>query len=142
MSYLKRLLLIIAGGISLALGILGIFLPLLPTTPFVLLTAYCWARSSPRFHAQLLASKRFGPMLYNWETNRVIPIKMKWLSTVMMNGAIFMTVFTLPPEKWWLQITMSVISIGTSIWIWSFPHVPAPSDDTSNTSKSKNLRQQ
>lgn len=122
MNTITRLFFMIVGAISLFLGILGIFLPLLPTTPFVLLTALCWAKSSPRFHAWLLAHKFFGPIVNNWEKGRVIPFKMKLLSTVMMNGAIFTTVFTLPADKWWLKIIMACISIGTTIWIWSFPH--------------------
>ncbi len=136
MLSLKRSFFLLSGAISLFLGILGIFLPLLPTTPFILLTAYCWAKSSPKFHAWLLAHKRFGPIVYNWETSRVIPLKMKWLSTIMMNGAIFFTVFfTLPEEKWLLKIIMACISIGTSIWIWSFPHQIPEMDSSKNSSE-------
>ncbi|WP_270049368.1 YbaN family protein [Ignatzschineria rhizosphaerae] len=122
MKKIRSICLMILGGISLFLGILGVFLPLLPTTPFILLTAFCWARSSERFHTWLLENKHFGPMVHNWETNRVIPIKMKWLSTIMMNGAIMTTVFTMPNDRWWLKLIMIAISIFTSIWIWSFPH--------------------
>ena len=57
-----RGVLFVAGGLSLLLGIIGAFLPLLPTVPFVLLTAMCWGRASPRFHAWLLNHQTFGPM--------------------------------------------------------------------------------
>ncbi len=124
---LLRWFFMVAGGISLLLGILGAFLPILPTTPFILLTAFFWAKSSPRFHAWLLNHKHFGMMVRNWESNHVIPLKMKWLSTIMMNGTILMTVLTLPSDRWILKLVMLSISIGTSIWIWSFPHeMPKP----------------
>ena len=61
-----RGVLFVAGGLSLLLGIIGAFLPLLPTVPFVLLTAMCWGRASPRFHAWLLNHQTFGPMVRDW----------------------------------------------------------------------------
>lgn len=112
----------VMGAIFLLLGIIGIFLPLLPTTPFVLLTAFCWARGSNRFHQWLLTHKWFGSMVSNWEAHRVIPIRAKWLSTIMMNGAIILSVLTMPLERWWVMIIMVLIGCSVSLWIWSFPH--------------------
>ncbi|PJE79225.1 Inner membrane protein YbaN [invertebrate metagenome] len=67
-----RFFLVLAGIVSLALGILGIVLPLLPTTPFVLLSAYCFARSSQRLHQWLLCHPWFGKLLTYWEKHRGI----------------------------------------------------------------------
>jgi uncharacterized membrane protein YbaN (DUF454 family) len=72
-----RYLLILAGILCVALGLLGIFLPLLPTTPFMLLAAACFAQSSPRFHNALLDSRMFGPMIKQWQEQRSIPKKAK-----------------------------------------------------------------
>jgi hypothetical protein len=69
---MKRPILIATGYVSLGLGIAGIFLPLVPTTPLVLVAAWCFARSSPRLHAALLANKRLGPPLRVWQEERAI----------------------------------------------------------------------
>lgn len=122
MKILNRIFFMVMGAIFLLLGIIGIFLPLLPTTPFVLLTAFCWARSSTRFHTWLLTHKWFGSIVSNWESHRVIPLKAKWLSTVMMNSAIFASVLTMPDERWWVKVIMVIIGVSVSLWIWSFPH--------------------
>lgn len=129
MKKVRSICLIVLGAIFLLLGVLGIFLPLLPTTPFILLSAFFWARSSEKFHTWLLENKRFGPMIHNWETNRVIPVKMKWLSTIMMNGAIMSTAFTMSNDRWWLKLIMVAVAISTTIWIWSFPHEAESEND-------------
>ena len=86
-----RYLLIFCGAVSLLLGIIGIFLPLLPTTPFVLLAAACWAKASPRFHRWLHQHRYFGPMVQNWENNGAVPRKAKIFAISMMSlSCIFM----------------------------------------------------
>ena len=72
------------GFVFLGLGALGIVLPLLPTTPFVLLSAACFARSSERWHRWLLANETFGPMIRNWEDNRCISCRVKSIGIVTM----------------------------------------------------------
>ena len=84
-SRVARVLFNIAGALALGLGILGIFLPLLPTTPFVLLAAACFARGSERFHAWLLANRTFGPMVFEWESHRSLPYRTKITAIVLMS---------------------------------------------------------
>lgn len=75
-----RLIYKAAGILSLALGTLGIFLPLLPTTCFVLLSAWCFAKSSPQLHAKLVNNKLFGSLIRQWESRRCIPVKAKCIA--------------------------------------------------------------
>ncbi|MCB1856250.1 MAG: YbaN family protein [Pseudomonadales bacterium] len=72
------------GFLFLALGLAGAVLPILPSTPFVLLAAWFFARSSPRWHAWLLASELFGPMIRNWENNRCLSCRTKVVALVSM----------------------------------------------------------
>ena len=69
---MSRTFYFIAGLIALAFGALGALLPLLPTTPFVLLAAVCFAKSSPRLHRWLLAHAYFGPLVQNWQSSGAI----------------------------------------------------------------------
>ena len=72
------------GLLFLGLGIVGVFLPLLPATPFVLLAAACFARSSEKWHRWILANNTFGPMIRNWEQNRCISLRVKAIAIASM----------------------------------------------------------
>jgi uncharacterized membrane protein YbaN (DUF454 family) len=67
----------VLGFVFLGLGAVGVALPLLPTTPFILLSAACFARSSEKWHRWLLANETFGPMIRNWEEKRCISCRVK-----------------------------------------------------------------
>ncbi|WP_163971775.1 YbaN family protein [Oceanobacillus halotolerans] len=77
MNYVKKLLLIIAGTISLVLGIIGIILPLIPTTPLLLLAAACYVRSSEHLYTWLITNKYFGSYIQNYRLGKGIPLKAK-----------------------------------------------------------------
>lgn len=83
-SPLSRLLYVLAGSLSLALGVIGIFLPLLPTVPFLLLTAWCFNRGSPRFHAWLLGHPLFGPPVLDWQREGAVRTRYKVIATAMV----------------------------------------------------------
>jgi len=74
----------VLGFLFLGIGILGVALPLLPATPFVLLAAACFARSSEKWHRWLLANETFGPMILNWEQNRCISCRVKLIGVFSM----------------------------------------------------------
>lgn len=84
-----RYVLIFAGFISLGLGILGIFLPVLPTAPFLLLTAWLFAHSSERLHKKLLNHKIVGRHICDFHENRTIPLKIKVISITTLWITIF-----------------------------------------------------
>ena len=81
---MTRLLWQAAGLTALGLGIVGIWLPLLPTTPFLLLAAYCFSRSSERLHTWLVTHRQFGPLIENWNQHGAISRRAKWLSAISM----------------------------------------------------------
>lgn len=93
-----------AGGVALALGVIGIFLPVLPTTPLVLLAAFCFGKGSPRLRAWIVAHRSFGPMITDWEATGAIPRRVKlWACAVM--GVTFLAswVFGAPARVLWAQ---------------------------------------
>lgn len=113
-----RLVWLLAGVLSLVLGFIGIFLPLLPTTPFVLLAAFCFSRGSERWEAWLVGHPRFGPMVMNWRRERAVPLRAKQLATVMMAASSFGT--------WWAlhtpwRYTPAVVCTLVAIWLWRLP---------------------
>ena len=81
---MKRTLYKPLGFLSLLLGLLGIPLPVLPSTPFILLAAWFFARSSEKWHSWLLASELFGPMIRNWDDNRCISCRTKVVALLAM----------------------------------------------------------
>lgn len=112
--------LLVAGWSSLGLGIIGIILPLLPTTPFVLLSAYCFSKSSPRLHQWLTQQPTLGPMIQNWERYGSISKGAKVTATVLMVGLFSVSFFVLQMgimlKGWLLFIVTGVLS-----YIWTRP---------------------
>lgn len=106
--------------VSLLLGTLGAFLPLLPTTPFVLLAAFCFSKSSEKCHSWLLQHKLFGPMLQNWEEYGAINLKTKKTATALIFVAMTLTlVFGKVPL--WGAVGMIIILLAVLAYIWSRP---------------------
>jgi len=81
------------GILSVVLGAVGVFLPLLPTTPFLLLAAACFVRSSKRLHSWLMNHKWFGPFIYNYRTYKAIPRKTKIISIALLWATILYSAF-------------------------------------------------
>ena len=113
----QRVLWLLAGGVCLLLGIAGIFLPLLPTTPFVLLAAACFSRGSTRCEAWLLNHPRFGPMVRDWRQHRAVPLRAKQLALVMMAIGSLTAAFTLPRLQWLPALCCAAVAW----WLWHLP---------------------
>ena len=107
-----------AGSLSLVLGIIGIFVPLLPTTPFVLLAAFCFSRGSTRVEQWLLAHPRFGPVVRDWRARRAVPRRAKQLAALMMAASSLWAWWVLPAPWRWLP-ALCCTAVGT--WLWRLP---------------------
>jgi uncharacterized membrane protein YbaN (DUF454 family) len=118
-----KYLCILFGFISLALGVLGIFLPLLPTTPFLLLSATLFARSSPRFYHLLLNHKVLGSYIRSFLADKSIPLHIKIVSISLLWATILCSIFFVV-EKHWLQLLLIVIALAVTFHILSFKTSP------------------
>lgn len=110
------------GVLATACGIAGIVLPLVPTTPFLLLAAYAFARSSPRWHAWLLQHPRFGPAIVNWRTHGAISRQAKGLAVGLMLLALLGSL--LAGVRPWIVIAQAVVLVAVAAFILSRPDVP------------------
>jgi len=109
-----QILLIASGTICVALGILGILMPVLPTTPFLLLAAFFYARSSTRFHQWLLGNHWFGQYLTNYQQGRGIPLRDKIITLIALWLALSFTVLTAVPP-WWVKLLLLSVGIGVTM---------------------------
>ncbi len=117
---LLRYALILAGWVSLALAVLGAILPGLPTTPFVLLAAACFAKGSPRWHAWLLSNRWLGPMVRDWEAHHALPLKVKWLASGMMSVMVGFSAWRLTGRPA-LQLLIVGLALIGLIVVWRIP---------------------
>ena len=114
-----KILGVIFGSLFLGLGIVGIFVPLLPTTPFLLLAAALYVRSSPRLYAWLLNQRHLGSYIRNFRENKAIPLRAKVISLVLMWGTMLYCIFFLIPLLW-VKILLGLIAAGVTYHILSF----------------------
>jgi uncharacterized membrane protein YbaN (DUF454 family) len=114
-----RWVLIISGSISLGLGVLGIFLPVLPTTPFLLLAAACYVRSSERLNNWLLNHKWLGPYIRHYREDKAIPLRGKIITIALLwitilSSAIFAVDILI------VRVILILIAVGVTIHVLSF----------------------
>lgn len=117
-----RWLWLLLAYVALALGVIGIFLPGLPTTPFVLLAAYAAARGSDRLHAWLLGHRLYGPMIRDWQASGAVSRRAKtWALGSMAACAV---IFFLTAPRWWMAAVGSAIMAAVGAWLWLRPEPP------------------
>ena len=117
-----RWLLILLAFASLALGIAGLFLPVVPTVPFVLLAAWAAARSSPRLSRWMEAHPHMGPHIRAWRRGGVVPRRAKWLATVMMAGSATGMLLVVGPR--WPVLGVVAVMAAVDLWLWLRPEAP------------------
>ncbi|MEA3541129.1 MAG: YbaN family protein [Pseudomonadota bacterium] len=115
---MRRHLYLMAGFVSIGLGAIGAFLPLLPTVPFMILAAFCFARSSPRLEAKLLDHRQFGPHIRRWREHGAISRRGKVAALAAFGFSIALALI-LSPWPWFL-VPVAAALIGGS-WIWTRP---------------------
>ncbi|WP_066272718.1 YbaN family protein [Hydrogenophaga palleronii] len=110
-----RWLLWLAGTLSLALGLIGVVLPGLPTTPFVLLAAACYAKASPRLHAWLLNHRFLGPMVRDWEQHRSLTRRTKCIAIGSMLLMVSLSAWGFRHQPWALGGLLLAGGIGAAV---------------------------
>lgn len=105
--------------LSLVLGIVGAFLPVLPTVPFVLLAAWAGGKGWPALEQWLLAHPRLGPPIHRWRAHGAVPRRAKWAASGMMSlSAVGLWLAAVPL---WLKIAVPALMAGVATWLWRRP---------------------
>ncbi len=120
-----RLAFLALGTLFLALGVAGVFLPVLPTTPFMLLAAACYARASSRFYNWLLNNPAFGPTILEWRRYRSIPYKVKWTAIMLMGVTLGISIVFFVP---WpaLQVALGIFALLLGAYLYRIPSRDRP----------------
>ena len=106
---------------STALGIAGVFLPVLPTTPFLLVAAWAAGKGWPQFEAWLLGHPRLGPPILRWRDHRAVPRSAKWgASATMVGSAGLLWWSAAPPSVQW-GVTLFLLVVA--VWLWRRPEI-------------------
>lgn len=108
-------LLWVAGTLALLLGVIGIVVPGLPTTPFVLLAGACYVRASPRAHAWLLRNRTFGPMLRDWEQHRSVSPRVKHIALATMALTAGFSIWFFSGSPWLQGIVLGAMAVGAYV---------------------------
>lgn len=116
----RRIALILVGCVSLTLGIVGAFLPVLPTTCFVLLAAACFARSSPRLERWLVEHRVFGPTIVAWRRHRAMPSHAKVAAFTMLGVSFPLSIWAVSSHAW-LPLVLAAMGLAIVGWIATIP---------------------
>lgn len=116
MNSAKKALLVAAGSICIVLAVLGVFLPLLPTTPFLLLASACYVRSSERLHGWLMGNRLLGGYIRNFKERRGIPLRAKVTTVALLWLPLLYSVYRL--DILWLELGLVLMGLVWSVLIF------------------------
>jgi hypothetical protein len=124
---MRQGLLVGAGVASVGLGILGIFVPVLPTTPFLLLAAACFVRSSDRLYRWLLGNRLFGKYIRRYREGAGVPLTSKAVTVALLWATLAASAFlAVPPRLWWARLLLLLVGIGVTIHVARIPTARRP----------------
>lgn len=118
---MQRIILLTIGWLAIVLGTLGVVLPLLPTTPFILLAAWCFARSSPRFHHWLLYRSWFGSYILHWQQHRALPPGVKLRAMLLIICTFALSIWLV--KLFWLRVMLLCMLAALLLFMWRMPVV-------------------
>ncbi|HLT25647.1 MAG TPA: YbaN family protein [Zeimonas sp.] len=104
---------------SVAFGILGMVLPVLPTVPFLIVAAWAGSRGWPRLEVWLLEHPRHGPHIRRWRERGAVPRRAKWFASLMMAASA--TALALSPAAVWVKLAVPTLMAGVALWLWRRP---------------------
>ena len=116
---MKRIILISLGWLCVGLGFVGVFVPGIPTTIFLIIALWAFTKSSKKLRHWLLNHKRFGPILNNWQEHKVVPRRAKILMVVLMSLAVILFYYSL--QSLILTIGLIIILVSVAIYVISLP---------------------
>ena len=116
---MKRTILISLGWLCVGLGFVGVFVPGIPTTIFLIIALWAFTKSSEKLRHWLLNHKRFGPILNNWQEHKVVPRRAKILMVVLMSLAVILFYFS--SQSLILTIGLIIILVSVAIYVISLP---------------------
>lgn len=125
---LRKLAFLLLAGLFFGLGVMGVLLPGMPATPFLLLTSYCLVRSSPQLNAKLLRSRLFGPLLADWQTHRGVRKRVKVLSILIVVLAVGSSNAFFMQSLGGAILITSLACLGILV-ILALPTIPEPHPD-------------
>jgi uncharacterized membrane protein YbaN (DUF454 family) len=135
-SHSVRSALVVAGSGFLVVGLAGVFLPVLPTTPFLLLAAACYARASRRFYNALLNSRLFGPAILEWQQHRTIAWRTK-LAAIALMALTLATSIVFFVEETWLRVALALLGLVLGAWLYRVPSRDGPGGAAVETRRSE-----
>ena len=119
-SRMMRLVFAGSGTLFVGIGLVGVVLPVLPTTPFMLLAAGCYVRASPRFYSWLLNTRAFGPLIREWRQYRSIPRRTK-LTAIVLMALTLSTSIALFVTQPYAQVAMALFGCVLATWLYRIP---------------------
>ncbi len=120
LGVMRRQALVLAGHGFVGLGVIGAFVPVMPTTIFLILAAACYARGNPALHRRLLAHPRFGPLLRDWEEHRAMPPRARLIAVAMVVLGLGATIIW-AVDRLWLRFGLALLGLVLIRFLVSIP---------------------